>query len=53
MKPTYHPHKVKRLRKCGFRVRMKSRGGRKILADRRKKGRKRLALIKSMRRISR
>lgn len=45
MMPTYRPHKVKRVRKCGFRSRLKTRGGRKVIASRRSKGRKRLALI--------
>lgn len=44
MQPTYRPHKVKRTRMCGFRARLKTRGGRKVLAARRAKGRKRLAL---------
>lgn len=53
MEPTYRPHKVKRLRKCGFRARNKTRGGRKVLAARRQKGRARLALIKTTRRLCR
>lgn len=53
MEPTYRPHKVKRLRKCGFRARMKDKGGRKVIASRRAKGRKRLALVKTHRRLSR
>lgn len=53
MEPTYRPHKVKRLRKCGFRARMKTRGGRKVLIARRHKGRARLALVKTTRRLSR
>lgn len=47
MQPTYRPHKVKRVRKCGFRARSKTRGGRKVLANRRRKGRKELAFIKT------
>jgi len=43
MGPTYRPSKLRRARKLGFRARNSTRGGRKVLAARRAKGRYRLA----------
>jgi len=44
MKQLYQPHKIKRQRKLGFRARMATKGGRKILASRRQKGRAKLTV---------
>lgn len=44
-KRTYQPSSKRRTRKCGFRARTKTKGGRKIIKARRRKGRARLTQV--------
>jgi large subunit ribosomal protein L34 len=44
MKRTYQPHNIRRARTHGFRARMATSGGRKVINNRRRKGRARLAV---------
>ncbi|MEI7742595.1 MAG: 50S ribosomal protein L34 [Chloroflexota bacterium] len=42
-KPTFHPKKRHRAKEHGFRARMKTTGGRRVLAQRRARGRHKLS----------
>ncbi|QQR91200.1 MAG: 50S ribosomal protein L34 [Myxococcales bacterium] len=43
MKRTYQPHRKRRLRTHGFRARMKTANGRRVINSRRRKGRQSLS----------
>ncbi|MFA6450761.1 MAG: 50S ribosomal protein L34 [bacterium] len=45
MQPTFNPHNRRAKKKHGFRARMKTKGGQKVINARRRKGRKRLTTV--------
>jgi large subunit ribosomal protein L34 len=45
MKRTFQPSKIRRKRRCGFLARKRTKGGRGVLRNRRRVGRKKLTQV--------
>jgi large subunit ribosomal protein L34 len=51
MKRTYQPKKLRRIRKFGFLARNSTKGGKKVLKSRRRKGRKSMSVSDEFKRL--
>jgi large subunit ribosomal protein L34 len=51
MIPTYNPKKLRRIRRLGFLARNGTKGGKKVLKRRRRKGRKALTVSEEFKRL--
>lgn len=46
MQPTFRPSRLRRARRLGFRAKMRSKSGQKVIRARRARGRQRLTTVK-------
>jgi large subunit ribosomal protein L34 len=51
MKRTYQPKNLKRIKKFGFRARNKTKGGKKVLKNRKIKGRRNLTVSEEYKKL--